>query len=167
MSSPRTHGLSARVDEETYTALCARAKAQGLTLSSLVAQCLATGSKAGPPPVETEPQEESSSVTATGLDRIVNLERWVQFFLSFLIEKDAALFQRYDLLCPSCGERELGYVESGPGLDGTPPVRGFVCTHCEWEVTDHASYTDGCPEPEAEPENASRTGQDPASSPPQ
>ena len=105
-------------------------------------------------------------MTATGLDRIVNLERWAQLLLSFLIAQDETLVQQPDLLCPSCGERELGYVESGPGLDGTPPVRGFVCTQCEWEVTDHASYADGSPEPEAEPESASR-GQGLASSPPQ
>jgi|GEM_PF-1939158 len=167
MSSPRLRGLSTRVDEETYTALCTRAKAQGLTLSTLVAQCLATGSKADPPPVATEAEEESSSVTATGLDRTVNLERWVQLLLSFLIAQDETFLQRHDLLCPGCGEFEVMYLESGPGSDGSRSVTGFVCTHCEWEVTDHASYAAACCDQDPEPDTPSSAGQNPGPPPSQ
>ncbi len=165
MTSPRLRGVSARVDEETYTALCTRAKTEGLTLSTLVAHLLAASPKTELPAVGTEPQEESSSVTVTGLDRIVNLERWVQLLLSFLIERDPALFQRYDLLCPSCGETELGYVEASAGLEGTSLVRGFVCTQCKWEVTDHAAYAAACCDQDPEPDTPSPAGQTPGPPP--
>jgi hypothetical protein len=164
MSAPRLRGLSARVDEETYTALCARAKAQGETVSSLVAQLLATGCKTPPPAVRAEDEEERSSVTATGLDRLVNLERWIQLFFSLLVDEQPALLGRDDLLCPSCGSNELGFVASGPGLDGTPPVMGFACTHCEWEVTDHESNAAACCDEDGEMEEPSPEGQDPAPS---
>jgi hypothetical protein len=60
MSSPRLRGLSTRVSEAVYTALCARAKAEGVTLSTLAARLLEAAPETLPTDVEARPEEDAT-----------------------------------------------------------------------------------------------------------
>jgi len=93
MTSPRTRGISARISEEVYVALCALANAQGLTLSALAARLLDTGSQTSPTVAEATP-----SGHGTHHGWVSPGEEGALFFLLPTPEP---------VLCPGCGAEGL------------------------------------------------------------
>lgn len=87
MGFPRTRGISARISDEVYMALCDQAKAGGITVSTCVARLLETACE-GPP---------GAGATAPG--QADNKHGWVsaEGGLGFLVPTPEVV------QCPGCG----------------------------------------------------------------
>ncbi|MGD0263751.1 MAG: hypothetical protein ABSD47_02205 [Candidatus Methylomirabilota bacterium] len=118
-------GLSTRVSDEIYSALCDQAKADGLTLSRFCAQILEDS--IGPSsPAEHEPTGPSDPEL---LARLENVERFTELIFNILSgEKDWTIGETVE--CPRCRSTELMYLESGD----QPPKCGFACASCDFNV---------------------------------
>jgi hypothetical protein len=119
------------LSDEVFSALSEKAKAQGLTLSSLVALTL---EQSVPKSIGTEVRPAPAGVPIeqppTLLDRLQNVERWIQLLFAIVVTGADRWTIGEDVPCPGCGGTEITYVESG----GATPTEGFVCTQCGWSV---------------------------------
>ncbi len=132
MATSRSIGLSTRVCAELHVALCERAKAEGVTLSTLAARIL---EEKIPKLAGTELRPASSPIPAHQfqgiLDRLGNLEAWAQF--TFAIAVKGPNWSIDTLPCPKCGEVGLEYMEF---MVGANPGSAFICmaSPCGWNV---------------------------------
>ena len=136
MASARCVGISSRVSHEVHSVLCDRAKAQGLTLSTLVSQILAAQvGTALTPTSATETSAPQPPQMSDVLARFEDLEQCVKIIALTIMGVDGADSKIVQgILCPECGHEKLLYTHSPREPDGLPPGLEFACQNCEWLV---------------------------------
>ena len=134
MASARCVGISSRVSHEVYSVLCDRAKADAVTLSTLINQILAAQLGTALTPRATETSAPPPQMTDV-LARLEDLEQSVKIIALTVMSVDGADSKiAKGILCPECGHEELFYTQSLGEPDGLPlfPDFRFACQNCGW-----------------------------------